>query len=283
MTVSTSIRIFLVDGTPDGLRIVEKSNWTGQAVMCSRAQYPNVRKRPEFDNPGVYCLLGPASDEGAEPKLYIGESDVLRDRLDQHFKTKEFWTRLVAFSSKDLNLNKAHIKHVESRLVGLALSAKTWIVENGNVPQLPNLSEPDTADAEWFLAEMLVIYPVLGVDAFAVPKREASAGEVLHLKGRGAEGSGQDAPDGFIIFEGALARDEEVDSIPRYASQLRGELLASGVLSREPAGLRVTQDYRFNSPSNAASVLLARPANGRVEWKNKAGRTLKELQEAAVE
>ncbi len=27
----TSIRLFLADGTPDGIRIVEKSNWTGVA------------------------------------------------------------------------------------------------------------------------------------------------------------------------------------------------------------------------------------------------------------
>src|SRR4051812_30689086 len=30
-----TIRIFLPDGIPDGLRIVEKSNWTGRAVICA--------------------------------------------------------------------------------------------------------------------------------------------------------------------------------------------------------------------------------------------------------
>jgi hypothetical protein len=38
-------------------------------------------------------------------------------------------------------------------------------MQNRNVPGEPNLSEPDVADAEWFLDEMLTIYPVLGVDA----------------------------------------------------------------------------------------------------------------------
>jgi len=31
----TSIRLFLADGRPDGLRLVEKSNWTGLALVSS--------------------------------------------------------------------------------------------------------------------------------------------------------------------------------------------------------------------------------------------------------
>ena len=49
--------------------------------------------------------------------------------------------------------------------------------------------------------------------------------------------------------------------------------------------LRRTQvtdhDYTFNSPSTAAGVMLGRSANGRVEWKDATGRTLKDLQTAA--
>lgn len=34
---TTSIRIFLADGTPEGLRAAEKSNWTGRAVVANKA------------------------------------------------------------------------------------------------------------------------------------------------------------------------------------------------------------------------------------------------------
>ena len=47
--------------------------------------------------------------------------------------------------------------------------------------------------------------------------------------------------------------------------------------------LRLTQDYKFSSPSTAAAVLLGRNANGRIEWKTATGETLKEIQEKAVE
>jgi hypothetical protein len=280
--LGTSIRIFLVDGTPDGLRLVEKSNWTGQAIVCSRAQYPAIRNRPEFLNPGIYCLLGPSEDEASKPGIYIGESDVLRDRLDQHTKTKDFWTRFVAFTSKDLTLNKAHIRYLESRLVVLAGQAKTWHVENRNAPQTPGLAAADVADAEGFLREMLVIYPVLGVDAFEIAQAKPGGAALLHLSGKHAEGRGRDEPEGFIVFEGATARADEVDSIHATYTTLRAELLDSGVLRPEGGALRLTQDYRFNSPSAAAAALLGRSANGRLEWKDASGRTLKEIQEAAL-
>ena len=51
------------------------------------------------------------------------------------------------------------------------------------------------------------------------------------------------------------------------------------VLVRDGEGYRFAQDYAFSSPSTAAAVVLGRSANGRVEWKDAQGRTLKALQE----
>jgi hypothetical protein len=79
MTIPTrrgfSIRIFLPDGTPDGLRIVEKSNWTGRAIVCSRSQFREAKSRFEFGKTGVYVLRGP-SESGDQPAIYIGEGDL---------------------------------------------------------------------------------------------------------------------------------------------------------------------------------------------------------------
>ncbi len=58
----------------------------------------------------------------------------------------------------------------------------------------------------------------------------------------------------------------------------RQELIGNGVLAAEGSGYRFSQDYVFTSPSTAAAVVLGRSANGRIEWKDGQGRTLKELQ-----
>jgi hypothetical protein len=60
---------------------------------------------------------------------------------------------------------------------------------------------------------------------------------------------------------------------------LREKLIASGVLSQEGKCYQFTQDYSFSSPSTAAAVVMGRGANGRIEWKDKSGRTLKAIQE----
>lgn len=82
---SFSVRIFLPGGEPEGLRIVEKSNWTGQGVVFPRALFAEVRQRQEVKRTGVYVLWGP-SDTGDLPRIYVGEGDPVLPRLEQHAK-----------------------------------------------------------------------------------------------------------------------------------------------------------------------------------------------------
>ena len=56
MSIPFSLRVFVADGDPDGLRIVEKSNWIGKALMFPRALLPQVKARPELAQTGVYLL-----------------------------------------------------------------------------------------------------------------------------------------------------------------------------------------------------------------------------------
>ena len=142
-----SVRIFIPSGEPEALRIVEKSNWIGQGLVFPRALFAEARKRSELKRTGVYVLWG-QGESGQLPRVYVGEGDPVLPRLDQHAKQKDFWTHAAVFTSKDQNLNKAHIQYLEARLVMLAAEAKRAELDNANVPQLPAMSEADVADAE---------------------------------------------------------------------------------------------------------------------------------------
>ena len=74
MQLPFSLRLFVAD--PDGLRIVERSNWVGRALVFPRAAWaqPSVADRPDLQQTGVYLLLGPRED-GEGDRLYIGEGD----------------------------------------------------------------------------------------------------------------------------------------------------------------------------------------------------------------
>ncbi len=276
-----SVRIFIPSGEPEGLRLVEKSNWTGQGLVFPRALYADVRQRPELKRTGVYLLWGPA-ETGQLPRLYVGEGDAVLPRLDQHAKQKDFWTHAVVFTSKDQNLNKAHVQYLEARLVQLAKDAKRAELDNGNVPQLPALSEADAADAEAFLLDLLLCLPLMGAPFFEQTLPKPAKGRELLLKAKGIEARGMDTAEGFVVRAGSQAVKEEVPSIHAYLVELRKTLLAQGVLVPDGPVWRMTQDYAFNSPSTAAGVLLGRSANGRMEWRDAKGRTLKEVQEAEL-
>jgi hypothetical protein len=283
MPSGTSIRLFLADGVPDGLWIIEKSNWSGVALAIPRSIYPRVRtSRDELARAGTYVLVGPSEMNPERERVYIGEAEVLRSRLDQQHVNKDFWTRLVLFTTKDGSLNKAHVKYLESRLVTLAHDANRVEVENGNAPQRPALSEAETADIEAFLGDMLLIYPVVGVHAFEEPSAAVAGAERLYLRGPSATAEGTETPDGFVVLAGSMARTETTAGFQNYQRELRQSLIQDGVIQTTPEGLRFVRDYLFNSPSTAAAVVLGRAANGRTEWKDETGKTLKQIQSESV-
>jgi hypothetical protein len=281
-----SLRIFVADGDPDGLRLVERSNWIGKAVMFPRAIYPQVRSRSEFDQIGVYLLLGPRT-QGDGDMLYVGEGDPVRPRLESHYAKKDFWTRAVFFVAPG-QLNKAHVQYLEAQLIGRANAAKRMPLENANTPAEPTLSEADRADMDVFLDNILGMLPVLGIHAFEQSAIRAVRGEMpaLVCQRRGIKASGHDTPQGFVVQSGSFASTDEAPALRRNfpgACEVRADLLNSGVLVPEGDMLRFTQDYTFNSPSLASSVVFGRSSNGRTVWKDAEGRTLKQLQESQAE
>ncbi|MGH7058612.1 MAG: hypothetical protein ACREFZ_12220, partial [Acetobacteraceae bacterium] len=85
-----TLRIFVPDGDPEGVRIIDRMNWTGLGIVFPREKWPSTKQRTEFSRPGVYILTGYRSAEDELPTIYIGEGDVLRTRIDSHFQNKEF-------------------------------------------------------------------------------------------------------------------------------------------------------------------------------------------------
>ena len=50
-----SLRIFVADGDPDGLRTVDKSNWIGKTLVFPRSLLPQVKARPVLPQTGRFC------------------------------------------------------------------------------------------------------------------------------------------------------------------------------------------------------------------------------------
>ena len=166
-----SIKIFVPSGDPEGVRVVSRDDWPGKAVVFPRDLLPEVKGRREYQQPGVYLLSGGKI-------LYVGEGDPVGDRLGDHARKKPFWKKAVFFTAEGGRLNKAHVQHLESRLIALARDAGLAELDNENQPQIPALSEEEYASAENFLREILLMLPLLGFWQFDDDRQEESEDEI---------------------------------------------------------------------------------------------------------
>ena len=169
-----TIKLFLMDADPDGRMICELSNWTGKAYRIPRGKVKDCADRPELKSTAVYILFGRPVSSSDKPRAYIGEAENVYSRLVQHVSEKEFWNEAVIFISKDENLNKAHIKYLESRLHNLATEAGRFQIENGNTPTKSSISESDQAEMEEFIEYVRMLINTMNFKVFEPLVKENS-------------------------------------------------------------------------------------------------------------
>jgi hypothetical protein len=191
-------------------------------------------------------------------------------------------TRLFYFISKDENLTKAHIRYLEGKLIEQARQANRALVMNGQSSGA-KLPESDREDMEVFLEKIYQLLPVLGVELLVTvtgkPATDAEK-EMLYCEIKGLQARGRLTPNGFLVLKGSQAVLKERASSQKYPWPLnmRQRLKDEGVLSVSEDCLVFTRDEEFSSPSAAAAVVHGRHANGLTAWKNKEGKTLKEIE-----
>src|ERR1035441_1958513 len=252
---SATIKLFLPRGDAKSLRTAEISNWTGKAVAAPRTELEELLAREELEKAGVYILIGSDPVTNA-PRAYIGEAEIIRERLKQH-KTKEFWISAIVFVSKDENLSKAHVRYLESRLLAEAASVGRLGLDQ-NQAGGSKLPESDREDMEVFLFRIRQLLPVLGSDLLipvAQPAAKQQSGGTLFCRMKGAEGRGHRTPDGFVVLQGSTAVLQERQSAKRspYVIALREKCIADGALVQKDGFYLFTKDVEFSSPSAARS------------------------------
>jgi hypothetical protein len=290
MTYGKTIRIYLADGSPTGIRHAELVNWTGQAIVCPRGRISELGQWDESKRPGVYILFGDDAS-GAKLQAYIGEAENVFDRLQSHVRNKDFWDRVVMFTSKDANLTKAHVKFLEARFIQLANESGRTSLENGIAPQLPALPRPDRDAMEEFIEPARVLLGALGFPLLlplVKPGPPAGPATVVPLSGvrlyfrvpkSGVDAQGAVTDEGFVVFKGSVGPAKVQDYLNQGWKDRREELLASDAVAVTDESICFTEDVLFTSPSGAAAVVCGGNRNGREVWRNEAGKALKVLEE----
>lgn len=76
MSHGKSVKLFLTDGTSNGILTAEIINWTGHIVSAPRSQMNTLVQRSEASRTGIYFLVNDEEDP-LYPKVYIGESECI--------------------------------------------------------------------------------------------------------------------------------------------------------------------------------------------------------------
>ena len=290
MAYGKTVKIYLSDGTPSGVRHAEIIGWTGQAIACSRSRIPELRDWSEIQRPGIYFLLwrGDSIDAG---RVYVGETEEMLKRLTEQTKAMDFWNEAVAFTSKDENLTKGHIKYLERRLVALTETVGRYEVENKNSPQSGYLPRSEADAMEEFIDNLRIVLGTLGyrflepisASATVGPSHQKPENPILGTKlsfeflGMSAYGTQSD--QGFIVFSGSCVTPSDAESLSPVLKAQKSELVEGGVLALHGSKYRFQRDYVFNSPSAAASLVSGAPRSGPQSWHDETGKSLKQLEE----
>lgn len=285
MNFGRSIRIYLADGTPSGIRHVEIANWSGQAIACPRSRFAELSKWGEANRPGVYFLFEKQNADSGN-RVYIGESENVIKRLSDHDRNKDFWNEVIIFTSKDENLTKSHVKYLESRLVSIGIEAERYQMENSNTPTESNLPRADKDAMEEFIHNLKIIIGTLGHKLLeplkAAPVEQntkSTVGIPLSFTLKELKAFGQMTDDGFLLQAGSDVSSSTSPSMPGNSKSIRDSWISEGLLKLEGKNYKLIKDMLVSSSSYAAVIVAGTSRSGPQSWQDNAGRTLKVIEE----
>ncbi len=272
-----TIQIYLPAGDPRGMRVAEITTRIVRVIEVPRSQLADFLKMPEAQQVGVYFLMGELSEAGL-PRVYIGQSGNVGNRLVQHNQSKDFWNRALVVISLTNSMTQTHALFLEWFAISEATRAGRYSLENGNTGSQPYTPAPLQADCHEIHETAATLLATLGQPIFEPLTNAPTAKgekELFYCKGPAANGVGEYTSEGFVVHKGSTARIEIVASIKGTSQErFRQQLVTDGVLTLNGDHYVFTRDHLFSSPSMAAIAVLGRSANGWLEWKTEQGQTL---------
>lgn len=291
---SKNINMFLMDGEVTGKIKCTLSNWTGVIYKIPRIQLGDLKSRDEMKQSGIYFLFGRDEDKQKDV-TYIGQATTRKNgegvllRIQEHTRDThaDYFNDVIILTTQNNSFGPTEISYLENKFTQLAKEAGRYIVKNGNDPNPGNVTEEKESELDEIVENTLMIIGTLGYRAFVPMTKKVSQdltdnhSTYLYLKrktkksNKVIEATCERTTEGFVVLEGSQVEIKDSPYLPASLKEMRQNLIASRVI--QDGVLREKQ--LFSSPSYAAAFLLGMQTNGRTDWKDQDGRTLKELEE----
>lgn len=279
------IRMFLVEGDPDGIVTAEIQNMTIFATSFPRTKINVFKLRDEAKKAGAYVLIGDNIENSLKPIIYIGEGTPVIDRIVSHDdckSNKHFWDRAIVFTSKDDYLTKTQIQYLESTLISEAKNVQGAVIENVQEPKRPRLSEVDRAEMKEFFRYLKLLLKTFGYSFLEEKVVETNGdpnGITFTFNIKNASAHMKIIDNNYVLLkESTIVKDQRKNISPAVLDA-RITLKAQGRLIDDIDSdlLKLIVNYTFTSPSSASSFVAGGNDNGRTSWKYN-GKTLAEVE-----
>ena len=291
---SKNINMFLMDGEVTGKIKCTLSNWTGVIYKIPRIQLGDLKSRDEMKQSGIYFLFGRDEDKQKDV-TYIGQATTRKNgegvllRIQEHTRDThaDYFNDVIILTTQNNSFGPTEISYLENKFTQLAKEAGRYIVKNSNDPNPGNVSEEKESELNEIVENTLMIIGTLGYRVFVPMTKKVSQdltdnhSTYLYLKrktkksNKVIEATCERTTEGFVVLEGSQVEIKDSPYLPASLKEMRQNLIASRVI--QDGVLKEKQ--LFSSPSYAAAFLLGMQTNGRTDWKDQDGRTLKELEE----
>jgi len=291
---SKNINIFLMDGEVTGKIKCTLSNWTGVIYKIPRIQLGDLKSRDEMKQSGIYFLFGRDEDKQKDV-TYIGQATTRKNgegvllRIQEHTRDThaDYFNDVIILTTQNNSFGPTEISYLENKFTQLAKEAGRYIVKNSNNPNPGNVTEEKESELDEIVENTLMIIGTLGYRVFVPMTKKVSQdltdnhSTYLYLKrktkksNKVIEATCERTTEGFVVLEGSQVEIKDSPYLPASLKEMRQNLIASRVI--QDGVLKEKQ--LFSSPSYAAAFLLGMQTNGRTDWKDQDGRTLKELEE----
>lgn len=286
--------MFLMDGEVTGKIKCTLSNWTGVIYKIPRIQLGDLKSRDEMKQSGIYFLFGRDEDKQKDV-TYIGQATTRKNgegvllRIQEHTRDThaDYFNDVIILTTQNNSFGPTEISYLENKFTQLAKEAGRYIVKNGNDPNPGNVTEEKESELDEIVENTLMIIGTLGYRVFVPMTKKVSQdltdnhSTYLYLKrktkksNKVIEATYERTTEGFVVLEGSQVEIKDSPYLPASLKEMRQNLIASRII--QDGVLKEKQ--LFSSPSYAAAFLLGMQTNGRTDWKNQDGRTLKELEE----
>ena len=286
--------MFLMDGEVTGKIKCTLSNWTGVIYKIPRIQLGDLKSRDEMKQSGIYFLFGRDEDKQKDV-TYIGQATTRKNgegvllRIQEHTRDihADYFNDVIILTTQNNSFGPTEISYLENKFTQLAKEAGRYIVKNSNDPNPGNVTEEKESELNEIVENTLMIIGTLGYRVFVPMTKKVSQdltdnhSTYLYLKrktkksNKVIEATCERTTEGFVVLEGSQVEIKDSPYLPASLKEMRQNLIASRVI--QDGVLKEKQ--LFSSPSYAAAFLLGMQTNGRTDWKDQDGRTLKELEE----